>query len=96
MPFPSSEEGLGSLLVIQPHLSWPGGAVRGGAPPGDKQQHQGEDRDPLRLQETPGDSRRPSGPQLISSSGMTAVQDWLLILGGPGPTGHLLLHQTKD
>lgn len=29
MPFPSSEEGLESLLVIQPHLSWQGGPKGG-------------------------------------------------------------------
>lgn len=79
MPFPSSEEGLESLLVIQPHLSWSGGGGGGGGSTQDPQQHQwrrtavrrGEERtetwsDCRRLQETPGDPWRPleSGLQL--------------------------------
>lgn len=74
MPFPSSEEGLESLLVIQPHLSWSRVGV-GGAPPrtrsstngggqrsggGRRGQRPGQTAgDPCRPQETPGDPWRP-------------------------------------
>lgn len=80
MPFPSSEEGLDSLLVIQPHLSWPGGAVGGELHPGTSS----STKERTGTAQTPGDSRRlpeTIWPSTHLSSGMTAAQDWLLILG---------------
>lgn len=104
MPFPSSEEGLESLLVIQPHLSWSGegGELHPGpaAAPMEEDSRQeggGEDRDLVRLQETPGDSCRPSVVwtstylQLWDDRGPGLAPD----PGGPGisdPTDLLLVH----
>lgn len=76
MPFPSSEEGLESLLVIQPHLSW---GVRRGFYPGPVLASRTNRRG-----QTAEDSRRPSPGLERQESGPGEVQDWPLVRGGFG------------